>query len=141
MLFDYLSVFFSAFISATLVPAASEILLLKAAMSGQADIFILLILASFGNTLGSVVNWILGRFFSHLMHKPWFPMNEYSFDRASIWFSKFGVWSLVFSWVPIVGDPLTLAAGVLRVSFLKFIILVSIGKIARYVLVLQMFVD
>jgi len=67
-------------------------------------------------------------------------MNEYSFDQASIWFSRFGLWSLIFSWVPFVGDPLTLIAGVLRVSFLKFVILVSIGKIARYVLVLQIFV-
>jgi membrane protein YqaA with SNARE-associated domain len=138
---DYLSIFAAAFVSATLFPTASEILLLKMAMAGHSDILFLLIFASFGNILGSVVNWALGFFFSQLANKRWFPMRASSLAIASNWFNKFGIWTLIFSWVPFVGDPLTFLAGVLRVNFFKFIILVSIGKIFRYVLVLKLFID
>ena len=137
---DYLSIFSAAFVSATLFPTASEVLLLKMALAGDSDILLLLIAASLGNILGSVINWILGRFFSNLRSKSWFPLSERAFTLASNWFRKFGIWSLMFSWVPFVGDPLTFMAGVLRVSFLKFIVLVSIGKIVRYVLVLKIFI-
>ena len=138
---DYLSIFAAAFVSATLLPTASEILLLKMAMSGHSDILLLLIFASFGNILGSAVNWALGFFSSQLANKRWFPMRASSLAIASNWFNKFGIWALIFSWVPFVGDPLTFLAGVLRVHFFKFIILVSIGKIFRYVLVLKLFID
>ncbi|MDC0998921.1 VTT domain-containing protein [Alphaproteobacteria bacterium] len=110
------------------------------ALAGDSDILLLLIAASLGNILGSIINWILGRFFSSLRSKSWFPLSERAFILASNWFKKFGIWSLIFSWVPFVGDPLTFLAGVLRVSFFKFIVLVSIGKIVRYILVLKIFI-
>ena len=138
---DYLNIFAAAFVSATLFPTASEILLLKMATAGHSDILFLLIFASFGNILGSVVNWTLGFFFSQLANKRWFPIRASALTIASNWFNKFGIWTLIFSWVPFVGDPLTFLAGVLRVHLFKFIILVSIGKIFRYVLVLKLFID
>ena len=91
--------------------------------------------ASFGNVLGSVVNWALGFYSRNLTTKKWFPFKETQIERSSAWFRKFGKWSLLFVWIPIIGDPLTLVAGLLRVKFLDFIILVAIGKISRYLVV------
>ena len=85
--------------------------------------------------MGSVVNWALGFYSRNLTKKKWFLFKETQIERSSKWFRKFGKWLLLFSWVPIVGDPLTLVAGLLRVRFLDFIILVSIGKVSRYLVV------
>jgi len=70
-----------------------------------------------------------------ITYKKWFPFQEAQIERSSKWFIKFGKWSLLFAWVPIVGDPLTLVSGLLRVRFLDFIILVAIGKVSRYLVV------
>ena len=86
--------------------------------------------------LGSVVNWALGFLFKKsYLQKSGFHFNEAQIERSSKWFIKFGKWSLLFAWVPVVGDPLTLAAGLLRIRFLDFIILVAIGKVSRYVVI------
>ena len=95
----------------------------------------MLIAASFGNVTGSAVNWALGFYSRNLTTKKWFPFKETQIERSSQWFIKFGRWALLFAWVPIIGDPLTLVAGLLRVRFLDFIILVAIGKVSRYVIV------
>jgi membrane protein YqaA with SNARE-associated domain len=95
----------------------------------------LLVVASFGNVLGSVFNWSLGFYSRNLSTKKWFPFKKTQIERSSKWFSKFGKWSLLFAWLPIVGDPLTFVAGLLRVRFLDFIILVAIGKVSRYLIV------
>jgi membrane protein YqaA with SNARE-associated domain len=99
------------------------------------DNLLLLVVASFGNVLGSVFNWSLGFYSRNLSTKKWFPFKETQIERSSKWFSKFGKWSLLFAWLPIVGDPLTFVAGLLRVRFLDFIILVAIGKVSRYLIV------
>ena len=91
--------------------------------------------ASSGNILGSIVNWTLGFYSRNLTSKKWFPFKDEQIKRSSNWFNKFGKWSLLFAWVPIIGDPLTLAAGLLRVKFTEFLILVSIGKVFRYFLI------
>jgi len=85
--------------------------------------------------LGSLVNWALGSYSRNLSTKKWFPFKEIQIERSSKWFRKFGKWSLLFAWVPVVGDPLTLVAGILRVKFIDFIILVAIGKVSRYIFV------
>ena len=92
-------------------------------------------LQALGIVLGSVVNWALGFYSRNLTTKKWFPFKETQIERSSKWFRKFGKWSLLFAWVPIIGDPLTLVAGLLRVRFLDFIILVAIGKVSRYLVV------
>ena len=99
------------------------------------DNLLLLVFASFGNVLGSVFNWGLGFYARNLTIKKWFPFKETQIERSSKWFSKFGKWSLLFAWVPIVGDPLTFVGGLLRVRFLDFIILVAIGKVSRYLII------
>jgi membrane protein YqaA with SNARE-associated domain len=88
--------------------------------------------ASLGNILGSVFNWLLGFYLLKYLKKKWFPFKQNQINHASKWFKKFGIWSLLFAWVPIIGDPLTFVAGVLRVKFSIFLTFVSIGKISRY---------
>jgi membrane protein YqaA with SNARE-associated domain len=133
---DYLAVFTSAFLAATVLPAASEVILAGTASVEGADVFALLLVASAGNTLGSVVNWLLGRFLTVWRDRPWFPIKPDALARATGWFNRFGVWTLLFAWVPVLGDPLTVVAGALRVNFWLFLALVALGKTARYAAVL-----
>ena len=131
----YLSLFTISFLAATILPFSSELTLASLIATTSYNNLLLLILASFGNTLGSVVNWALGFYSRNLTTKKWFPFKETQIERSSKWFDKFGKLSLLFAWVPIIGDPLTLVAGLLRVKFLDFIILVAIGKVSRYLIV------
>ena len=131
----YLSLFFISFLAATILPFSSELTLAGLISTSNYDNLLLLVVASFGNILGSVVNWGLGFYSRNLSIKKWFPFKETQIERSSKWFSKFGKWSLLFAWLPIVGDPLTFVAGLLRVRFLDFIILVAIGKVSRYLIV------
>ena len=135
----YLSLFAISFLAATILPFSSELPLAGLIATSNFDNLLLLIVASFGNILGSVVNWVLGFYSRNLTTKKWFPFKDKQIENSSKWFSKFGKWSLLFAWVPIIGDPLTLVAGLLRVRFLDFIILVAIGKVSRYVLIYYLF--
>ena len=131
----YLSLFFISFLAATILPFSSELTLAGLISTSNYDNLLLLVFASFGNVLGSVFNWGLGFYARNLTIKKWFPFKETQIERSSKWFSKFGKWSLLFGWVPIVGDPLTFVAGLLRVRFFDFIILVAIGKVSRYLII------
>ena len=131
----YLSLFIISFLAATILPFSSELTLAGLIATSSYNNLSLLIVASLGNVLGSVVNWILGFYSRNLSKKKWFPFKDEQIEKSSKWFNKFGRWSLLFVWVPIIGDPLTLAAGLLRVKFIEFLILVSIGKISRYLII------
>ncbi len=131
----YLSLFVISFLAATILPFSSELTLAGLIVTSNYDNLLLLIVASFGNVLGSVVNWALGFYSRNLSSKKWFPFKETQIEKSSKWFRKFGKWSLLFAWFPVLGDPLTLIAGLLRVKFLDFIILVAIGKVSRYLVV------
>ena len=136
MIESYLGLFLTAFLAATIVPFSSEALLVGMQVSGGFPAAGLLAAASLGNTLGAVTNWGLGRFCLHWRDRKWFPVKPRELDRASAWFNRYGVWSLLLAWVPIVGDPITLAAGVLKVRFLRFLVLVAISKTGRYAVLL-----
>ena len=131
----YLSLFAISFLAATILPFSSELSLATLIATSDYDNLLLLTVASFGNILGSLVNWALGSYSRNLATTKWFPFKETQIERSSKWFKKFGKWSLLFAWVPVVGDPLTLVAGILRVKFIDFIILVAIGKVSRYLIV------
>ena len=131
----YLSLFTISFLAATILPLSSELMLAGLIATSNYDNLLLLIVASFGNVLGSVVNWILGFYSRNFTTKKWFPFKGRQIESSSKWFDKFGKWSLLCAWVPIIGDPLTLAAGLLRVKFIEFVILVTIGKFSRYFLI------
>lgn len=132
MLEGYLGLFLSAFLAATLVPFSSEALLAGLQASGEFDLVWLFAAAAAGNTLGSAANWLLGRFCLHWQDRRWFPFSPEQLARAADRFRHYGMWSLLFAWLPVVGDPLTFAAGVLRAPFWLFLLLVGIGKAGRY---------
>jgi membrane protein YqaA with SNARE-associated domain len=131
----YLGLFAFAFLAATLLPGGSEIGLAALLTSGEHSIILLIAFATVGNVLGSVVNWVLGRYFNHLKNRSWYPIKPDQMQRAENWYRKYGCWSLLASWVPIIGDPLTLISGVLREPLISFLILVTIAKLVRYLVV------
>ena len=128
----YFSLFTISFLAATILPVSSELTLFGLISTKHYSALALLFSASFGNILGSALNWFLGFNLLLYIKKKWFPFNQNQINKASKWFKKFGLWTLLFSWVPIVGDPLTLVAGILKVRFSIFLFLVSVGKICRY---------
>ena len=129
----YLALFLAAFLAATIVPAQSEAVLVGLILADKQPLLLLLLVATAGNVLGSVVNWLLGRFIEHFRDRPWFPVSPEKLARAEAWYRRFGVWSLLLSWVPIIGDPLTVVAGVLKTPFLTFLALVTLAKAGRYI--------
>ena len=132
----YGGLFLSAFLSATLLPGSSEALLSGLLVAGRGAPWLLLAAAVTGNVLGSLVNWVCGRFLAAFRDRRWFPVSPRRYEQAAGWFERYGVWSLLFAWAPVVGDPLTVIAGALRVGLLPFLLLVTIGKLARYLFIL-----
>ena len=124
-----------SFLSATLLPAQSEIMLAYLHASGHYGWSLLLITAIIGNVAGSAVNWLLGRGIERYCERRWFPVSSTALERAERWCTRWGKWSLLLSWAPIIGDPLTLIAGTLRTPFPTFLVLVSIAKAGRYALI------
>jgi len=137
----YVILFSSSFASSTILPGNSELTLTAIISQREYETLYLIIVASIGNVLGSIVNWYLGCYFIKFKNKKWFPFNEKNLDNSSKWFLKYGKWSLLLSWLPFVGDGLTLIAGVLKVPLFEFIILVTFAKVLRYVFVALMAVS
>lgn len=132
LLAGYAGLFAAAFVAATILPAQSELLLAGMLVSGRFDTAVLLGVATAGNVLGSAVNWLLGRYFAHYRDKRWFPASPATLARAEAWFARFGPAVLLLSWVPVVGDPLTVVAGLLRMRFSLFLLVVTVAKGGRY---------
>ena len=133
ILIPYFQLFIISFLAATILPLSSELVLSTMLLTDSFDKYLLLVVASFGNILGSSVNWYLGKKILIFKDKKWFPANERQIAKGEIYFKKYGIWSLLLAWVPIIGDPLTIVAGILRVKFFTFLLLVSISKISRYI--------
>lgn len=128
----YGGLFMTAFLAATIFPAQSELVLAAMHTSAAYDSGLLMLVATLGNVLGSVVNWAVGRYLMHFQDRRWFPIRPAMVDRATRWYQRFGKWSLLLAWMPVIGDPLTLVAGILRVDIRLFLLLVTLGKGARY---------
>ncbi len=122
--------FFSAFLAATILPAQSEAVLAGLLLAGYTP-WILLLVATTGNVLGSVVNWLLGRGLAGASSR-WAPRQGPMLERAQRWYHRYGRWSLLLSWVPVIGDPLTVVAGMLREPLPVFLLLVTLAKLGRY---------
>lgn len=129
--YSYFGLFLSSFLAATLLPLSSE-LVLGALLKQGFNPHLVLFVATFGNVLGSVVNYGLGAFGGRLMLHKWWRMTDPEIQRAEKRFRKFGIFSLLLAWVPVIGDPLTVAAGVLKINFFLFLLLVGLGKGLRY---------
>ena len=131
----YLTLFTISFMVATIVPFGSEMYFGTLLSLGKYNNFFLLLSASLGNVLGSVFNWICGYYANYFINRSWFPIKKDKINKATKIFNKYGKWSLLLSWVPFIGDPITFVAGTLRYSFIPFVLLVSIGKVGRYLLI------
>lgn len=132
----YAGLFLSAFLAATILPFYSEAALVALGLADGFEGWLLIVVATAGNTLGALVNWCLGRFCIRWRDRSWFPVKPRQLDRATAWFNRYGVWTLLLAWLPVGGDPLTFVAGMLRVNVWLFLLLVGIGKAGRYIVLL-----
>lgn len=137
---ELIILFSSAFLAATMIPAQSELILVGLLGLGHHSKILLFFVATVGNVLGSLMNWVIGIYLMKLKDKKWFPLKklakESALEKAKNLYQKWGVWSLLLAWVPIIGDPLTVVAGVFRTNVWLFLTLVTIGKATRYIVVL-----
>ncbi len=138
ILFSYFQLSLISFLAATILPFSSEVVLTTMYLSNSFETYFLLIFASIGNIMGSITNWYLGKKITLFQNRKWFPVSAEQLESSREYFQKYGLWSLLLAWVPIIGDPLTLLAGVLKVRFGIFFVLVSISKISRYVFILYL---
>lgn len=130
----FLGLFVASFLAATILPLSSEVVLTALLLNGLPPAALVAI-ATLGNVLGSFVNYALGYWGSKEIVKRWLKMSDTEFVRAEQRFVKYGIFSLLFAWVPIIGDPITVVAGILRVRFAWFVVLVAAGKLTRYIVV------
>lgn len=135
MLISVLLLFFSAFLAATILPFYSEVVMFALLRQGG-DPLLLLVVATLGNTLGSVVNWWIGLYLLRFQDRPWFYFSSDQIARAQAWFQRYGYWTLLLAWLPVGGDPLTLVAGIMKIRLRVFLVLVALGKGLRYVAVI-----
>jgi membrane protein YqaA with SNARE-associated domain len=129
---SYLLLFGSAFLAATILPFYSEVVLFALLREGG-DPVALTITATLGNTLGALVNWVLGRYLLHFQDRRWFYFKRAQVEKAQRWFQRYGFWSLLLAWAPVGGDALTLIAGIMKVRVWLFLLLVGTGKALRYI--------
>lgn len=127
-----LGLFLAAFGAATLLPLQSEALLVALLLGGSLPAWLLVTVASVGNVLGSLVNWVLGRYVERFRQRRWFPVSPARLEQAQNWYARYGRWSLLLSWLPVIGDPLTLVAGIMREPLWRFVLIVSLAKTLRY---------
>jgi membrane protein YqaA with SNARE-associated domain len=132
---SYLWLFAASFGAATVLPLYSEIVLVSM-LGGALDPALLWTSATLGNTLGAVVNWVIGWKLADHAGARWFPVSEKQLERAGRWFNRYGTWTLLLSWMPVGGDALTFVGGMMRVRLGIFLVLVSIGKGARYAMII-----
>ncbi len=127
----YFGLFIAAFLAATILPLSSELVLTALLLNGLSPELVVIV-ATVGNVLGSLTNYGLGYWASKTVIQKWLRMTESEFVRAEERLKKYGIVALLFAWVPVIGDPLTVMAGILRIRLLWFLILVTIGKFMRY---------
>ena len=137
MTVSYLLLFGAAFLAATILPFYSEVILFALLREGG-DPLALVVVATLGNTLGAVVNWLLGRYLLHFQDRRWFYFSRAQIERAQRWYQRYGFWSLLLAWAPVGGDALTLIAGIMKVRLWLFLLLVGSGKALRYISVVYL---
>jgi membrane protein YqaA with SNARE-associated domain len=137
----YGGLFVAAFAAASVLPAQSEGILLGLVATDKYSLIILLAVASAGNILGSLFNWWLGLSIQRFKNRKWFPVGEDALARAQNHYARYGRWSLLLSWVPFIGDPITVVAGIMRERIIPFLILVSITKTGRYIALVYLYLN
>lgn len=125
--------FFAALAAATVLPMQSEAALVALLLTDRYPVWLLVTVAGFGNVLGSIINWLIGRGMEGYRDRRWFPVSPTSLERAQARYRRYGKWSLLLSWAPVIGDPLTVVAGLAREPFPVFLALVTLAKVGRYI--------
>ncbi|AWL29908.1 DedA family protein [Acinetobacter defluvii] len=136
----YFLLFISAFGAATLLPLQSEAVLVGLLTQEKYSVFRLILIASLGNVLGSCINWYLGLRIEQFKNRQWFPVSEVNMLKAEKTYQKYGFWSLFLSWMPIIGDPITLIAGLLKEKFWRFLLIVTLAKTGRYIFIYLLYI-
>jgi membrane protein YqaA with SNARE-associated domain len=131
-----IGLFSSAFLAATVLPLSSEAVLIGLFYAGDYDPVTLWATATAGNVGGSLINWYLGRYMLSYADRSWFPVSQERLQSAQKSYLEWGRWSLLLAWLPIIGDPLTLVAGLFRTPLFFFTLLVFLGKGGRYLALL-----
>lgn len=134
-LIAYGGLFLIALGAATVLPLQSEAAMVGLLLADYSP-GLLLLVASIGNVLGSAINWLLGRAIDRFRDRRWFPVTPAMLDRTQRWYRRYGRWSLLLSWAPVIGDPITIVAGILHERLAVFLLLVTIAKVGRYVAVI-----
>ncbi|MEM7303720.1 MAG: YqaA family protein [Pseudomonadota bacterium] len=132
--FELPGLFLAAFLAATILPASSEALLVLLLVNGGSPVALIMV-ATLGNTLGSLANYALGLWAGLPLARRWLGVSDNQVNTANRIFTRYGLPSLLFAWLPIVGDALTIIAGALRVHLMWFTLLVGLGKLVRYLVV------
>jgi len=132
--YGYIGLFTASFLAATILPLSSEVVLIFLLLNNHDPVFSIAVATS-GNVLGSVTNYALGFWGSFLIMKRLLRLSQTQIARSEQRFKKYGVFSLLLAWVPIIGDPLTVAAGILKINIYLFLILVTAGKLFRYIII------
>ena len=130
----YIGLFLAAFLAATILPLSSEVVLSALLIAGLSPVTLVMV-ATVGNVLGALTNYALGRWAGVVVVRKWLRVSQDDFARAERRFAKYGTFSLLFAWVPVIGDPLTVIAGVMRIRLDVFVVLVTAGKFLRYVVI------
>jgi membrane protein YqaA with SNARE-associated domain len=123
--------FAAAFGAATILPFQSEIVFAALIAGETAPLWLIVVVASVGNVMGSQLNWIMGRGIERFRGSRWFPVTDRQLETAQRWYGRYGVWTLLLSWAPF-GDGFTVAAGIMRTPFWLFTALVTLAKTGRY---------
>ena len=136
----YLALFLLSFLASTLVPLGSEWLLAVLLVNGF-DPSIVVAVATVGNSCGALTTYAIGLWGGPFLVQRFLRISPESQQRSERYFSRYGSWALLFSWVPILGDPLCLVGGVLRTGFWRFVVLVTVGKFVRYLVVAKLVLE
>ena len=128
----YLGLFATSIAAGSFVPLPSEAAFVALLLTSDLSLWALLATATAGNVAGSALNWLIGLGAAQFQNRRWFPVSAEALERARNWYHRYGRWSLLMSWVPIIGDPLTVAAGLMREPLWSFLLIVSVAKFVRY---------
>lgn len=130
----YFGLFLASFLAATILPLSSEVVLTLLLLTGL-NPTALVVVATTGNVLGALLNYVIGSRGGTLLLKKVFEIPPATLERSLQTFKKYGILSLLFAWVPVIGDPLTMIAGTLKINISLFLLLVTTGKLLRYIII------
>ena len=131
----FIGLFLSAFLAATLIPAQSELGLGFLIINTDYSMVLLITIASLGNTAGATLNWFIGRGFAGSLSRSEKIKTSMRYLTMMNWYKKYGQWTLLLSWAPFVGDPITVIAGIFKVSLKTFLFIVALAKTTRYIFI------